>query len=493
MYWNREEALSKCPRWKRAPGKWTLSASASSSSSLEFDHLGARTRVDDDPPLILAATCVIQTIVWYLLFLIGTIRLAIRRFKRRVEDADMAQEYEIAEVVACSDNNWAFVTLSFCNMLEKGGGSICTPGNELATLMNLDTVTNAKGTPISLAVTYDHHGRKHIVTYSLADLTPVRFPPIKPLAETVEETPSTKLAVLSASFGSWFSSEDNADVTDLITHLLGPEKDFYAAANISQYIWCIVQYLRTQGVRVEEAPQASDLESDVDAPIKPPIVYKGRALLNLLSTGDKKWPLSTDVACWWCCHKFACTPCPLPVAYKEGKGFLVKGCFCSFSCAKAYNFREGGAARDLHNHYLFLLTQRLWYSSHKGVPFPGVVAAPSRACLKMFGGYMDIDEFRKASNTHIHMVREPPYPVEVIQQVDCVTAISDKRYAITQGDASKNSTVTDEKASKKASELESRKRTRLEGALSLKREKPMVSKGCSLDKFVNVKAPGKKK
>eukprot|EP00899_Mesostigma_viride_P009138 jgi/Mesvir1/18225/Mv09504-RA.1 len=281
-----------------------------------------------------------KTIVWYLLFLIGTIRLAIRRFKRRVEDADMAQEYEIAEVVACSDNNWAFVTLSFCNMLEKGGGSICTPGNELATLMNLDTVTSAKGTPISLAVTYDHHGRKHIVTYSLADLTPVRFPPIKPLAETVEETPSTKLAVLSASFGSWFSSEDNADVTDIVTHLLGPEKDFYAAANISQYI--------------------CDLESDVDAPIKPPIVYKGRALLNLLATGDKKWPLSTDVACWWCCHKFACTPCPLPVAYKEEKGFLVKGCFCSFSCAKAYNFREGGAARDLHNHYLFLLTQRLW-------------------------------------------------------------------------------------------------------------------------------------
>eukprot|EP00899_Mesostigma_viride_P028129 jgi/Mesvir1/8500/Mv12263-RA.1 len=462
------------------------------------------------PTIVIAFRCVLQTIAWYLLFLIGTVRLAFRRFNRIVTtelECD-DQEYEVDEVVACSDKNWVHVTSKFCELLEKGGGAVCTPGNELAQSMNLDIITEAEGGPISLAVTYAHRGEEFVVTYSLADSTPVTFPPTKPIADSSENRAVTKLSVLSASFGSWFSSEDNADVTDIITWLLGPERDFYAAAGIRQYVWCIVQYLRTQGrsatgqadpigTIMDDAGADDDVHSvysDTDLEIKAPtapIVYKGTALLNLLA--DKKWPLSTNVACWWCCHTFTNIPCPLPVAYKDGKGFLVKGCFCSFNCAKAYNSREGGVSRELTNSHLFLMTQRLWYKSHKGVPFPGVVTAPARACLKMFGGYMDIDQFRAASHTHIHMTREPPYPMEVIQQVDCANAISKQRYALTQSASVKNSAVTDEKASRKATELDNRKRTRQEGVLSLKRAKPMVSKGCSLDKFVNIKAKSNQK
>eukprot|EP00899_Mesostigma_viride_P022926 jgi/Mesvir1/3818/Mv04951-RA.1 len=381
-------------------------------------------------------------------------------------------------------------------------------GERVGTVDEPDIITEAEGGPISLAVTYAHRGEEFVVTYSLADSTPVTFPPTKPIADSSENRAVTKLSVLSASFGSWFSSEDNADVTDIITWLLGPERDFYAAAGIRQYVWCIVQYLRTQGrsatgqadpigTIMDDAGADDDVHSvysDTDLEIKAPtapIVYKGTALLNLLA--DKKWPLSTNVACWWCCHTFTNIPCPLPVAYKDGKGFLVKGCFCSFNCAKAYNSREGGVSRELTNSHLFLMTQRLWYKSHKGVPFPGVVTAPARACLKMFGGYMDIDQFRAASHTHIHMTREPPYPMEVIQQVDCANAISKQRYALTQSASVKNSAVTDEKASRKATELDNRKRTRQEGVLSLKRAKPMVSKGCSLDKFVNIKAKSNQK
>eukprot|EP00899_Mesostigma_viride_P007329 jgi/Mesvir1/16598/Mv10133-RA.1 len=410
-----------------------------------------------------------KTVAWYVLFLIGTIRLAVRRFRSMTRVPDDEQEYEVYEAVVCGDESWAYVTEEFCELQEKGAGTVCVEGGDLLELMEPEALKEVEGEQVSLAVTYAHHGREHIVTYSLADPEPVRFPPVKPVAESVDATPATKFTILSASFGTWFSSEDNADVTDTLVRLLGPDRDFYAAAGIRH-----------------------DTDLDVDAPAAP-IVYKGRALLNLLATADKKWPLSTDVACWWCCHTFTNTPCPLPVAYKEGKGFLVKGCFCSFNCAKAYNSREGGASKDLHNHYLFLMTQRLWYASHKGVPFPGVICAPSRACLKMFGGYMSIQEFRAAACTHVHMLREPPYPMEVIQQVDCATAISDQRYAMMQSATVKNSAMTNEKASKKASELESRKRTRQEGALSLKRAKPMVSKGCSLDKFVNVKAQANKK
>eukprot|EP00899_Mesostigma_viride_P009555 jgi/Mesvir1/18600/Mv17109-RA.1 len=206
-----------------------------------------------------------------------------------------------------------------------------------------------------------------------------------------------------------------------------------------------------------------------------------------METNGKKWPASTDVCCWWCCHQFPNIPCPLPVAHKNDRVFLVKGCFCSFNCAKAYNFREGGARKDVQNHLLFLMTQRIWYKEHKGIPFPGVIAAPQRTCLKMFGGYMDIDTFRNASKTHVHMVKEPPYSMEVIQQVDCVTAISKRRYKATKVVSKTQGGGRDEASNRSYQEMENRKRTKQEMNLSLKRAKPMVNNTCSLDKFVSVK------
>eukprot|EP00899_Mesostigma_viride_P012931 jgi/Mesvir1/21639/Mv04061-RA.1 len=390
------------------------------------------------------------------------------------EEEDMDEEYEIEEVLACSDKNWTDMTAQFLRLMNQRD-SVCITPVEMMESMYLDSVVEASGTPMSLAVTYVHRGQTYLVTYSLADTAPVRFPPVKADIESCTGQPTAPVfSILSASFGNWFSSEDNVDVTDVITRLLGPDKDFYGSAGVTQHIWCIVQYLRAEGVIIEDSKCTRFLRV---------ICGDGRTLIFhpdtkgcILKSGVRQDRLFDNV------------PCPLPVAYKEGKGFLVKGCFCSFNCAKAYNFREEGAARDLHNHYLFLLTQRLWYSEHKGVPFPGIIAAPSRATLKMFGGYMDIDTFRQASSTHIHMVREPPYPMEVIQQVDCATAISNKRYAVTQADSGKNggSVAQDERVSKKAAELESRKRARQEGNLALKRAKPMINKGCSLDKFVNV-------
>lgn len=41
--------------------------------------------------------------------------------------------------------------------------------------------------------------------------------------------------------------------------------------------------------------------------------------------------------CYWCCHRFDGAPLGLPMRYSGGQ-FYVIGCFCSLSCACAYNF-----------------------------------------------------------------------------------------------------------------------------------------------------------
>eukprot|EP00899_Mesostigma_viride_P001753 jgi/Mesvir1/11579/Mv04341-RA.1 len=173
---------------------------------------------------------------------------------------------------------------------------------------------------------------------------------------------------------------------------------------------------------MDDASFSSDSECDDVIPARV-VPCSGKPLLKLVDTRTGTWPNKTDVACWWCCHNFDTVPCPLPVSYNAKRKFVVKGCFCSFNCAKAYNSREGGSNKDVINHLLFSMTQKLWYAMRKGVPFPGVVAAPPRTCLKMFGGYMDIDTFRAESAARVHMVKEPPFMLEFVHQNDFVASV----------------------------------------------------------------------
>jgi hypothetical protein len=69
--------------------------------------------------------------------------------------------------------------------------------------------------------------------------------------------------------------------------------------------------------------------------------------------------------------------------------FDVFGCFCSLECAAAYNFKMNDYVDEMWERYnlLNLLFRRMNFGTV-------VKAAPDRLALKMFGGYMDIDEFR---------------------------------------------------------------------------------------------------
>eukprot|EP00899_Mesostigma_viride_P005520 jgi/Mesvir1/1496/Mv14479-RA.1 len=104
--------------------------------------------------------------------------------------------------------------------------------------------------------------------------------------------------------------------------------------------------------------------------------------------------------------------------------------------------------------------------------FKGVPCAPPRTCLTMFGGDMTIDQFRSCDGSEIHMVAEPPYSVEIMQQVHCVLKIRERDRSMKRDPTPAKTTGDHEKKTDK------------DRGLSLKRNKPMVDKTCSLDKFV---------
>ena len=121
--------------------------------------------------------------------------------------------------------------------------------------------------------------------------------------------------------------------------------------------------------------------------------------------GEKEgvWPHSSTSCCWHCAHPFDSSPVGLPVAYDDRENkWRLKGNFCSFNCAKAHirDKNQSNAAQMINRlSQLALYVHRCpaWDKpSHEQgkAAFPGVRAAPPKEALKMFGGWMDIAEFR---------------------------------------------------------------------------------------------------
>lgn len=172
---------------------------------------------------------------------------------------------------------------------------------------------------------------------------------------------------------------------------------------------------------------------------------------------NKEWLHSTDVCCWWCCHKFESVPIGLPLDYNiKTKKFKVKGVFCSFACMTAYGERElkdvsFKATADFLYQKLtgtFTLDKTMYRQqlerslsismfgedlddakALKNEYIQGLIdlqgdklsPAPPRCSLKMFGGALSIEEFRKSSKENkVYKMIEYPMTVyrDFIEEVD---------------------------------------------------------------------------
>lgn len=129
-----------------------------------------------------------------------------------------------------------------------------------------------------------------------------------------------------------------------------------------------------------------------ETPIVPrpslPLHYSEKLMMRFLdSNRDQRLPESTDVACFWDCHQFRGTPCVIPVKIEEDI-WHVYGNFCCPECATAYLFQE---RLDTHVQWeRYALLNRLYAGGGMGT----VRLAGSRTVLRLFGGNLDITEYR---------------------------------------------------------------------------------------------------
>jgi len=148
-------------------------------------------------------------------------------------------------------------------------------------------------------------------------------------------------------------------------------------------------------------------------------VFKNQGVTRLLADFEEKsrngeWPSSTNVSCYWCCHKFIGVPFGLPTKMnmEADRKFHVIGCFCSLECACAYNF----ASRDNTDERLARYTLINNMATRMGFTQVPVKAAPDRLALDMFGGHMQIEDFRSTTDKHV-IVNTTPM-LSIVQQAE---------------------------------------------------------------------------
>lgn len=119
-----------------------------------------------------------------------------------------------------------------------------------------------------------------------------------------------------------------------------------------------------------------------------------------------------DLYCWHCCHPFDGDGIPMPVTYDSRRDvWKTEGTFCSFACAKAWNWDLGSGYRSAIRGELLTLFRKRTTGS-----FGRIVPAPPRSCLAVFGGTMTIDEFRAKSVSGIVVRRLP----EKMVPLECI-------------------------------------------------------------------------
>ncbi len=106
--------------------------------------------------------------------------------------------------------------------------------------------------------------------------------------------------------------------------------------------------------------------------------------------------------CWWCCHSFDWDALHFPHAFVSNV-FYTTGYFCSWECMKAYGIDRGKFETC---DFITLMRKRV-----EG-KVTHTKSAPNKKCLKMFGGTVCIEEFRKSTCNTIDV----SIPGEIFQQ-----------------------------------------------------------------------------
>jgi hypothetical protein len=143
-----------------------------------------------------------------------------------------------------------------------------------------------------------------------------------------------------------------------------------------------------------------------------PMHYSEKLMIQYQDANrEQRIPDSTDLACFWDCHSFRGQPCVIPVKIEEDI-WRVYGNFCSPECAAAYLFNEQLDSSVQWERYALL--NRLYADGEQSVRI-----APPRTVLRMFGGNLDVSEYRGiVGDKRMRIDVMTPPMISIIQVMD---------------------------------------------------------------------------
>ena len=120
---------------------------------------------------------------------------------------------------------------------------------------------------------------------------------------------------------------------------------------------------------------------------------------------------SLQTACFWCCHKFHWTPVYSPISYDAYKNmYTCDGHFCSPECALAHVYADHRISDSTkwNRHSLLRFLYTGLYKDRTLSP------APPKTLLRMFGGPLDIEQYREYMLNDNHIVLSELYPIRLL-------------------------------------------------------------------------------
>lgn len=103
-----------------------------------------------------------------------------------------------------------------------------------------------------------------------------------------------------------------------------------------------------------------------------------------------------DVVCFYDCHTFNTEAYGIPLKFCIVDGtytFTTYGRFCSLECARSYISEQGGASSSRKMELLAMMGRKMYGRDTR------IDKAPPRSTLRLFGGPLDIETYRRSLGT----------------------------------------------------------------------------------------------
>ena len=161
---------------------------------------------------------------------------------------------------------------------------------------------------------------------------------------------------------------------------------------------------------VDEITEYSDILTGVDNSASS-TRFTNDILLPMLNNIQYTTKYSEHVYCFWCCHGFQGNMFTCPISYDTYKNvYICDGAYCSPECALSNLYTDPNISDNTRWNRHALL-QQLYSPLYKNSV---ISPAPPRTMLRIFGGPLDIKQFREyISSTNDIILSELP-PIRMI-------------------------------------------------------------------------------